>query len=71
MARGAPGIPRGPRRLQKHPTGNQLVRLADIPLSKRLQGLQRLAEEGLAPEDMAELMLLAVDPGDASARVAL
>ena len=62
---------RGPRKPPSEPTGNTLIRLADIPLDKRMKGLQRLAAEGLSPEDMAELMLLAVDPGDASARVAL
>ncbi len=53
------------------PTGNQLVRLEDVPLKDRLEALHRImARDNLTGEEAQVILDLCLDPGDASARIA-
>ena len=62
---------RGPYKPLVRPCGNVLIRLADVPLERRLRAMQEIAKrEGLSPEDAYQLLDLVLDPGDASGRVA-
>ncbi len=53
------------------PTGNQLIRLEDVPLADRLAALHRImARDNLSGEEAATMLDLCLDPGDTSARIA-
>lgn len=53
-----------------HPTGTKLVRLADVPLDLRLRALQRALREAKTDDEAHRLLMLAIDPGHASGRIA-
>ena len=52
--------------------GNTLIRLKDIPLADRMKAIHQLMQYGggLTPEEAQTLLSLAIDPEDASARIA-
>ena len=51
--------------------GTTLIRLANIPLTDRLKAIHTLmANQPLSPEDAQTMLALALDPGDASGRIA-
>ena len=51
--------------------GTTLIRLANIPLADRLKAIHTLmANQPLSPEDAQTMLALALDPGDASGRIA-
>ncbi len=53
------------------PTGTKTVRLADVPLTKRLAAIHHLMRtNGLTIEDTQDLLVIALDPGDAGGRIA-
>lgn len=52
------------------PTGNHLMRLDDIPLPQRLAAVRRVIAQDPGA-DHTELLVLALHPGDASARIHL
>lgn len=52
------------------PTGNQLVRLEDVPLQQRLAAARSLARTTGDTEEADTLLHLALFPGTASGRIA-
>ena len=51
--------------------GTTLIRLANIPLTDRLKAIHTLmTNQPLSPEDAQTMLALALDPGDASGRIA-
>lgn len=53
-----------------HPTGDRLVRLADIDDQVRLKAALALMDEATSVDEILRLVELAVDPRDAGGRVA-
>jgi hypothetical protein len=54
-----------------YPTGNTLVRLADITLQARLEAIHHMMRHQQLTDDEAVVMLdLCIDPGDCSCRIA-
>ncbi len=53
-----------------HPTGNKLIRLADIPIEQRRAAALKLMRETSDTSEYAALFELVVAPGNRSARIA-
>jgi hypothetical protein len=54
-----------------NPTGNTLVRLADITLEARLDAIHHMMKHRQLTDDEAVVILdLCIDPGDCSCRIA-
>ena len=53
------------------PTGNQLARLADVPLEQRLAALHHImVKDTLTAEEAQTMLDMCLDPGDLSTRIA-
>lgn len=51
--------------------GTTLIRLADIPLEQRLTALQQIiGHDNISFDEALDLLNAAIDPGDASGRIA-
>lgn len=54
---------------RESPTGNRMVRLADVPLDERLKAYQRLVPHLTRVEDAELLLSLVLDPEEKGCRV--